>query len=35
MANGDVKVREVQLLESYSTAYNRFMESTIDDLQVS
>lgn len=29
MANGDVKVREVRLLESYSTAYNRFMESTI------
>lgn len=29
MANGDVKVREVRLLESYSTAYNKFMESTI------
>ncbi len=29
MANGDVKVKEVRLLESYSTAYNRFMESTI------
>ena len=29
MANGDVKVREVRLLESYSQAYNRFMESTI------
>ena len=29
MANSDVKVREVRLLESYSTAYNRFMESTI------
>lgn len=25
----DVKVREVRLLESYSQAYNRFMESTI------
>ena len=29
MANGDVKVREVRLLESYSQSYNRFMESTI------
>lgn len=29
MANGDVKVKEVRLLESYSTVYNRFMESTI------
>jgi hypothetical protein len=30
MANSDdVKVREVRLLESYSTAYNRFMEATI------
>ena len=29
MANSDVKVREVRLLESYSQAYNRFMESTI------
>lgn len=29
MANGDVQVREIRLLESYSTAYNRFMESTI------
>lgn len=29
MANSDVKVREVRLLESYSNAYNRFMESTI------
>ncbi len=29
MANNDVKVREVRLLESYSSAYNRFMESTI------
>ena len=29
MANGDVKVREIRLLESYSNTYNRFMESTI------
>lgn len=29
MANSDVKVREIRLLESYSTTYNRFMESTI------
>lgn len=29
MANNDVKVREIRLLESYSQAYNRFMESTI------
>ena len=29
MANGDVKVREIRLLESYSQTYNRFMESTI------
>lgn len=29
MANSDVKVREVRLLESYSQTYNRFMESTI------
>ena len=29
MANTDVKVREIRLLESYSQAYNRFMESTI------
>ena len=29
MANADVKVREIRLLESYSQAYNRFMESTI------
>ena len=29
MANGDVKVREVRLLESYSTAYSRFMDATI------
>ena len=29
MANTDVKVREIRLLESYSTTYNRFMESTI------
>lgn len=29
MANSDVKVREIRLLESYSQAYNRFMESTI------
>ena len=29
MANNDVKVREIRLLESYSQTYNRFMESTI------
>ena len=29
MANSDVKVKEIRLLESYSNAYNRFMESTI------
>jgi len=29
MANSDVKVREIKLLEAYSNAYNRFMESTI------
>ena len=29
MANSDVKVREIRLLESYSNAYNKFMESTI------
>ena len=29
MANSDVKVKEVRLLESYSTAYNRFMDATI------
>lgn len=29
MANSDVKVKEIQLLESYSNTYNRFMESTI------
>ena len=29
MANSDVKVKEIRLLESYSTAYNRFMESAI------
>lgn len=29
MANSDVKVREIRLLESYSTTYKRFMESTI------
>ena len=30
MANSDVKVKEIRLLESYSQTYNRFMESTID-----
>ena len=25
MANADVKVREIRLLESYSQAYNRFI----------
>ena len=29
MANSDVKIREVRLLESYSRIYNGFMESTI------
>ena len=29
MANSDVKVKEIRLLESYSTTYNQFMESTI------
>ena len=29
MANNDVKVKEIRLLESYSTTYDRFMESTI------
>ena len=29
MANSDVKVREIQLLELYSDSYDRFMESTI------
>ena len=29
MANSDVKVREIKLLEAYSTTYMRFMESTI------
>lgn len=29
MANSDVKVKEIRLLESYSTTYNRFMEETI------
>ena len=29
MANSDVKVREIRLLESYSQAYNRFMDATI------
>mgnify|MGYP007013902702 FL=1 len=29
MANSDVKVKEIRLLESYSNAYNKFMESTI------
>ena len=29
MANSDVKVREIRLLESYSQTYNSFMESTI------
>ena len=29
MANSDVKVKEIRLLESYSSTYNRFMESTI------
>lgn len=29
MANSDVKVREIRLLESYSQTYDKFMESTI------
>lgn len=29
MANSDVKVKEIRLLESYSNTYSRFMESTI------
>ena len=29
MANSDVKVREIRLLESYSQTYNRFMDATI------
>ena len=29
MANSDVKVKEIRLLESYSNTYNQFMESTI------
>ena len=29
MANNDVKVREIRLLESYSQTYDKFMESTI------
>ena len=29
MANSDVKVKEIRLLESYSNTYNRLMESTI------
>lgn len=29
MANTDVKVREIRLLESYSQTYNRFMDATI------
>ena len=29
MASGDVKVREVRLLEAYSQIYNGFMEATI------
>jgi len=29
MANSDVKVKEIRLLESYSNAYNQFMEATI------
>lgn len=32
MANTDVKVREIRLLESYSQTYNRFMEATIQIL---
>lgn len=30
MANSDVKVREIRLLESYSTVYDRFMDSAIN-----
>ena len=29
MANNDVKVREIRLLESYSQTYNSFMQATI------
>ena len=29
MANSDVKVREIRLLESYSQAYDNFMQATI------
>lgn len=29
MANSDVKVKEIRLLESYSNAYSRFIEATI------
>ena len=29
MANSDVKVKEIRLLESYSNTYNQFMESAI------
>lgn len=29
MANSDVKVREIRLLEAYSCTYNRFMDATI------
>ena len=29
MANTDVKVREIRLLESYSNAYSRFMQASI------
>ena len=29
MANNDVKVKEIQLLELYSDSYDKFMESTI------
>ena len=29
MANSDVKVKEIQLLELYSNSYDKFMESTI------
>lgn len=30
MANTDVQVREIRLLESYSNAYSRFMDATIE-----
>ena len=30
MANSDVQVREIRLLESYSNAYCRFMDATIE-----